>query len=88
MDQFYNIEVREAMKEDSLQTAKCIAQAVRSSAKAARNFNYLAYRKGAAIIRMLHKYVGDKAFFDGLRLYLKRFAYGNAAQEDFWNAFT
>ena len=88
MDQFYNIEVREAMKEDGLQTATCIAQAVKSSAKAITNFNFLSYRKGAAIIRMLHKYIGDKAFFDGLRLYLKRFAYGNAAQEDFWNAFT
>jgi puromycin-sensitive aminopeptidase len=44
------------------------------------------YAKGASIIRMLDAYLGREVFRDGLRLYLKRHAYGNAVTADLWKA--
>ncbi|MHB1279073.1 MAG: M1 family metallopeptidase, partial [Bacteroidia bacterium] len=41
-------------------------------------FDAHSYQKGALILHMLRKYLGDQAFFDGLSLYLKKFQYGTA----------
>lgn len=41
-------------------------------------FDVVSYNKGAAIIHMLRNYVGDKAFFEGLRTYLTRFKFKSA----------
>jgi aminopeptidase N len=35
---------------------------------------------------MLYKYLGEQVFRDGLRLYIKKFAYSNAETQDLWNA--
>ena len=73
------------MKEDSFESAKCITQSVSSTDEADRNVVSLVYDKGAAILRMLHAYIGDGPFMNGFRLYLKKFAYGNADREDLWS---
>lgn len=41
-------------------------------------FDAHSYQKGGLILHMLRYYLGDQAFFDGLNLYLKKFAYGTA----------
>lgn len=46
----------------------------------------LVYSKGPTIIRMLDAYLGRETFRDGLRVYLKRHAYGNAITTDLWKA--
>lgn len=46
-------------------------------------FGTESYYKGAALIHALRGEVGDAAFFDGLRLYLSRFAGGTASDADF-----
>lgn len=38
-------------------------------------FGYNSYQKGAWILHNLRNYVGDEAFFEAVRLYLKKFAY-------------
>ncbi len=45
-------------------------------------FDIVSYQKGGLILHMLRHYVGDSAFFQGLRLYLERnrFKTGEAAQ--------
>ncbi len=86
MDQFYNIEVRAAMMEDSKNSSKEISQSVLTSKDIGANIHLLMYRKGAAVLRMLHKYIGDEAFFEGLKLYVRRFAYRSAGQDDLWHA--
>ena len=85
MDQFYNTEIRPAMKTDSLRSSHAIARSVLSSKDIKININLLVYQKGASIFRMLHKFIGDKTFFDGVKIYLNRFAYGNADQNDLWD---
>ncbi|XP_063226837.1 puromycin-sensitive aminopeptidase isoform X2 [Bacillus rossius redtenbacheri] len=49
-------------------------------------FDDISYNKGASVIRMLHKYIGDKDFRKGMNLYLTRHQYRNTFTEDLWAA--
>jgi puromycin-sensitive aminopeptidase len=49
-------------------------------------FDVLTYEKGASVLRMLEQYLGADPFRDGIRLYLRRHAYGNSETTDLWNA--
>jgi len=49
-------------------------------------FDDISYHKGAAIIRMLHNYIGDDDFRRGMKLYLTRHKYSNTFTEDLWAA--
>lgn len=49
-------------------------------------FDAISYFKGQAILRMLEGYLGSEVFRDGLRIYLKRHAYGNSQTADLWRA--
>jgi aminopeptidase N len=50
---------------------------------ALQNFDGISYAKGAAVLRQLIAHLGDDAFVAGIRDYLTRHAYGNAALADF-----
>lgn len=47
-------------------------------------FDDITYLKGEAIIRMLERYVGEDIFRQGVRSYMKRYAYGNTVSDDLW----
>jgi puromycin-sensitive aminopeptidase len=49
-------------------------------------FDAVSYAKGASIINMLHHYIGDDAFRQGLQNYLKKFSHRNATTHDLWQA--
>lgn len=49
-------------------------------------FDAISYEKGSSVLNMLHEYLGATTFRDGLRLYLKRHAYGNTDTVDLWTA--
>lgn len=49
-------------------------------------FDDISYSKGASVIRMLHRYLGDADFRKGMSLYLNRHAYQNTQTEDLWTA--
>ncbi|KRX63712.1 Aminopeptidase N [Trichinella sp. T9] len=49
-------------------------------------FDYITYKKGASIIRML-EYVMKNDFWVGLKIYFKTMAEMNAREEDLWAAF-
>jgi aminopeptidase N/puromycin-sensitive aminopeptidase len=51
-------------------------------------FDGIAYGKTAAVLRMQENWVGEETFRDGIRAYLKKFSYGNAAAEDWWGTMT
>jgi tricorn protease interacting factor F2/3 len=42
------------------------------------------YNKGGSILRQIKGYIGDTAFRDGLRVYLKKFAYDCASSHHLW----
>lgn len=48
-------------------------------------FSPLVYDKGAWVLHMLRKEVGDSSFFRILRQYFKEYKYGNASTNDFKN---
>ena len=41
-------------------------------------FDLVSYNKGGAILHMLRKYLGDNAFFSGLKKYLNTYQYKSA----------
>jgi aminopeptidase N len=47
------------------------------------NFDQISYAKGQAVLKQLGAYVGDDAFFEGLRAYFRDHAWGNTTLEDF-----
>jgi len=49
-------------------------------------FDTISYAKGASVIRMISEYIGREKFMEGIRLYLNKFAYKNAATPDLWRA--
>lgn len=48
----------------------------------------ISYQKGASVIRMMEFFLGDSIFKKGLQRYIRKHAYGNAANKDLWAAFT
>lgn len=53
---------------------------------AANAFDSITYNKGQAVVRMLETYVGEDAFRTGVRSYIRKHAYQNAASDDLWKA--
>ncbi|WP_106129509.1 aminopeptidase N [Pseudosporangium ferrugineum] len=59
---------------------------VDDTALALLNFDGISYAKGAAVLRQLVAYVGDKAFLAGLNEHFAAHAYGNATLADLLGA--
>lgn len=50
------------------------------------NFDGISYAKGAAVLRQLAAWMGDQAFFAGLRHHISTHAHGNASRADLVDA--
>ena len=48
----------------------------------------IVYAKGGRLLKMLHDYIGDRAFRHGLQIYFKKHAYSNTSRNDLWLAMT
>jgi aminopeptidase N len=68
--------------------AQRATRAIRTRAETPEEINQLfdgiAYGKTAAVLRMVETWIGADAFRDGIRAYLKKYSWSNAAAEDFW----
>jgi puromycin-sensitive aminopeptidase len=76
----------ESMTTDSLLSSRSIHATVLNPVQALEMFDDITYSKGASIIRMLERYVGDDVFKRGVQLYIKRYQFQNATTTDLWNA--
>ncbi|XP_077355556.1 thyrotropin-releasing hormone-degrading ectoenzyme-like isoform X1 [Festucalex cinctus] len=76
--------LHEVMLLDGLRSSHPISQDVRDAADIDRVFDWIAYKKGAALIRMLANVMGQRLFRKGLNDYLLSHMYGNAARDDLW----
>jgi aminopeptidase N len=74
---------RWAYQTDQLPTTHPIAGTAADTEIAFLNFDGITYGKGASVLKQLAKYIGPDAFRDGLRLYFRRHAWGNATLADF-----
>jgi len=73
-----------AMGLDSLSTTHPVVQHVETVDQASQAFDAITYQKGEAVIRMLEAYVGEDAWRDGVRRYIKAHAHGNTQTDDLW----
>jgi puromycin-sensitive aminopeptidase len=75
-----------AKEVDALRSTRAIEYPVASPDDASGMFDVLTYQKGAAMLRMLERYLGGDGFREGIRLYLKRHSYSNTETHDLWDA--
>ena len=80
-----NVHSREsAMSRDAVASTHPVVQHVETVEQASQAFDAITYQKGGAVIRMLEGFVGEQAWRDGVRNYMKVHAYGNTVSDDLW----
>lgn len=82
--QFLTDTMRTGMDLDSMRSTHPIDVEVASPSQIREIFDPISYDKGGCVLRMLEQYVGENSFKKGLRLYLRKFKYGNAEGADLW----
>jgi aminopeptidase N len=75
-----------AMRRDSVATSHPVVQHVATVEQASQAFDSITYQKGEAVIRMVENYVGEDAWRNGVRAYMKQHAYSNTVSDDLWRA--
>jgi puromycin-sensitive aminopeptidase len=75
-----------ALALDALRSTHPIRSDVRTVAEATESFDLITYEKGGAVLRMIEGWLGEGPFRDGIRLYMRRHAKGNAVADDLWGA--
>ncbi len=76
----------QAMQLDARSTTHPIQQKIETEAQASDAFDEITYSKGQSFLRMLESWLGEEKFRDGMRLYMKRHAYGNTTTANLWTA--
>ncbi len=72
-----------AARQDQLPTTHPIAADVPDVSTGRLNFDGISYAKGASVLRQLVAWVGEDAFFGGVRDYFKEHQWANASLRDF-----
>jgi len=75
-----------AMQLDALRSTHPIRAEIHDVAEAGEAFDLITYEKGGAVLRMIEGYLGEERFREGIRLYMRRHARGNAVADDLWSA--
>jgi puromycin-sensitive aminopeptidase len=75
-----------ALALDALTSTHPVRSEVRTVAEATESFDLITYEKGGAVLRMIEGWLGEGPFRDGIRLYMRRHAMGNAVADDLWGA--
>ena len=74
---------RWAYQQDQLPTTHPISGRAADTEIAFLIFDGITYGKGASVLKQLVKYIGRETFQEGMRLYFRRHAWGNATLSDF-----
>ncbi len=84
--QYFEDTIADALSADEIESTHPISVHVNTPGEIDEIFDNISYDKGGSVLHMLENAVGEKAFRDGLTLYLKKHAYGNATKDDLWGA--
>ena len=76
----------DAMVVDALTTTRPIEFPVERPEEAEGMFDVLTYQKGAAVLRMLERYVGEEKFRQGISRYISDHSHANTETSDLWDA--
>jgi len=71
---------------DALRSTHPIHAQVKNPEDMGEAFDLITYEKGGAVLRMIEAWLGEVPFREGIRLYMGRFARGNAVADDLWSA--
>ncbi len=86
-EQYSATDQQAAFSRDGLASVQAVQQHVNHPDEIATLFDpAIVYAKGGSLIRMLNEYLGADTFREGLRIYMKRHAYGNTTTADLWRA--
>uniref|UniRef100_A0A182VV47 Aminopeptidase n=1 Tax=Anopheles minimus TaxID=112268 RepID=A0A182VV47_9DIPT len=75
-------------KFDSLLSSHPISVEIGHPNQISQIFDAISYEKGSIVIRMMHLFLSEETFRNGVSRYLQRHAYGNAEQDNLWAALT
>jgi puromycin-sensitive aminopeptidase len=78
------IERLDSMGSDCLRNTRAIHFAVTDPVQVEQMFDEITYGKGASVLRMLEKFVGEDVFRDGVRRYIRAHQFANATTNDLW----
>jgi puromycin-sensitive aminopeptidase len=81
-------DTQSALGIDALRTTRAIRMHVETPDEINEVFDGIAYEKTAGVLRTVEAFVGPDVFRKGIAAYLRKYAYANAAGEDFWNEMT
>lgn len=76
----------QALGLDGLRSSHPIEVPVKRVAEINQIFDSISYAKGSSILRMVSKFMGEKVFIEGVKLYLKKHAFRNTQTTDLWAA--
>ncbi|ORY64143.1 peptidase family M1 [Pseudomassariella vexata] len=82
--QFVGEGMKSAFKLDSMRASHPIHVPVQDALDVNQIFDHISYLKGCSTLRMLVNHLGEKTFLNGVSIYLKKHAYGNAKTEALW----
>lgn len=86
-EDFFTGECAAALNRDSLPGVQAVQQDVDDPAEIATLFDSaIVYAKGARLMFMLYRLMGERAFFAGLKAYFKKHKYSNTTGDDLWEA--
>jgi aminopeptidase N len=80
---FADTEKTWAIRQDQLPTTHPIVAEIPDVESIHLNFDGITYAKGASVLKQLVAWVGQDRFLDGMKVYCRRHAFGNATLEDF-----
>ncbi|MFL5274612.1 MAG: M1 family metallopeptidase [Anaeromyxobacteraceae bacterium] len=75
-----------ALHLDALRSTHPVRAEVKNAEEATESFDLITYEKGGAVLRMIEGYLGEAAFREGIRAYMRRHAKANAVAADLWRA--
>ncbi|XP_077997476.1 puromycin-sensitive aminopeptidase-like [Glandiceps talaboti] len=84
--QFVTNDYTRALELDAMKNSHPIEVPVGHPSEVDEIFDLISYSKGASVIRMLHDYIGDEDFKEGMNAYLTEHSYKNTFTEDLWQS--
>jgi aminopeptidase N len=76
----------QAVALDSLRTTHPVVQHIVTPDQMSQAFDSITYEKGEAVIAMIEDYVGETAWRDGVRAYIRAHRLGNTQSDDLWRS--
>ncbi|XP_053699482.1 aminopeptidase N-like [Sabethes cyaneus] len=81
-------DVQEIFKFDALESSHTVSAEIVNPEEIPQLFDSISYKKGSALVRMMHLFLGDEVYRRGVARYLQKYQFKNAAQDDLWRALT